>query len=187
MAPEIRACSNCNNLVQVDPLNWAYRDGKPLGICLACQTKAKTRQRERELRAATAAPGQPVPTAVKRKTVETKPVAKAEAKAISKLEAVHALKAGATVLNEQAAFVMAKIVEYASNPEHKYHLWALELMAQRILPRKLYEELGGQAAGVGSLADKRPTFQINILPSAPAEAGRVIASAQAAVVSSLKD
>lgn len=180
-SPESRACSNCNNHVQVDPLYWAYKDGKPLGLCLACQTKCKTRQRERELR-------EPIKPAVGTVAKKAKPAAivKAEVKAVSKLEATNALKAGAVVLNEHAAFVMAKVIEYASDPEHKHHLWALELLAQRILPRKLYEELGGQAAGVGSLNDKRPTFQINILPAvSEAPVGRVVSVQEAEVVESL--
>ena len=71
--------------------------------------------------------------------------------------------------------VMATVLEYATNRNHELHKWALELLAERILPRKLYEELGGRAAGVGSLNDKRPVFQVNILPAnAPGDAARVI-------------
>jgi len=77
------------------------------------------------------------------------------------------LKAGSFALNHAAPGVMARIMEYLEDPEHKHHLWALELFAQRILPRKLYEELGGQAAGVGALSDRRPMFVLNVLPASP--------------------
>jgi len=70
-------------------------------------------------------------------------------------------------LNQAAPGVMARIMEYLEDPEHKHHLWALELFAQRILPRKLYEELGGQAAGVGALSDRRPMFVLNVMPATP--------------------
>ena len=96
--------------------------------------------------------------------------------AANKLDVALALKAGSKVLNQYAPAVMARILEYLEDPESEHHLWALELLAQRILPRKLYEELGGQAAGVGALGDRRPQFTINILPAAAApaaEEGRV--------------
>jgi hypothetical protein len=66
------------------------------------------------------------------------------------------------VLNEYAPAVMARLLEYFEDPDSPHHHWAIELMAERILPRKLYEELGGQAAGVGALTDKRPTFILNV-------------------------
>lgn len=70
---------------------------------------------------------------------------------------------------------MARVLQYANDPEHKHHLWAVQLLAERILPRKLYEELGAAAAGVGSLNDKRPQFVIQVLPATPeAPQGRLI-------------
>jgi hypothetical protein len=95
-------------------------------------------------------------------------------KVTNKLDVASALRTGSRAVNELAPGVMARIIEYVEDPDHEHHLWALELLAQRILPRKLYEELGGQAAGVGSLESKRPTFQINIIPASPQATARVI-------------
>lgn len=86
----------------------------------------------------------------------------------ARLDVAKALKIGARITNDNAEMVVARLLQYASDPESEHHIWALELLAQRILPRKLYEELGGQAAGVGSLQERRPSFQINILPAHPA-------------------
>lgn len=86
-----------------------------------------------------------------------------------------ALKIGARITNDHAEMVMARVLQYANDPEHRHHIWAVTLLAERILPRKLYEELGGAAAGVGSLNDKRPQFVIQVLPATPEQPqGRLI-------------
>jgi hypothetical protein len=69
-----------------------------------------------------------------------------------------------------APAVMAKLLEYFEDDTSPHHQWAIEFLAQRIVPRKLYEELGGQAAGVGSLQDKRPQFILNVITANPGKA-----------------
>jgi hypothetical protein len=88
-------------------------------------------------------------------------------KAASKLDVAEALKTGSIATNKVAPSVLARLMEYLEDPEHKHHLWALEFFAQRILPRKLYEELGGQAAGTGGLQPQRPMFVLNVMPATP--------------------
>lgn len=95
-------------------------------------------------------------------------------KSASKLDVAQALKAGGIAINQAAPGVLARIMEYIEDPEHQHHQWALELFAQRILPRKLFEELGGQAAGVGALNDRRPLFVLNVLPASVAAPGGAV-------------
>lgn len=175
---EERTCRKCTNTKPVSPDTWIYKKGrqgfyKAHGqICLACEKSRKVEYESRRDKIAasiatlTAAPsdlkGQP---ADKHKVV----------KEAGKLDAALAFKSGSKVLNEYAPAVMARVLEYLEDTSSEHHIWALEFLAQRILPRKLYEELGGQAAGVGSLNDKRPQVVLNILPSSASEPqGRVI-------------
>lgn len=92
----------------------------------------------------------------------------------SKLDAALALKLGARALNQIAPSVIARLAQYAEDPDSNFHGMALEFFAQRIAPRKLYEELGGEAAGLGELSARRPTFVVNIHPAAPKKVGQVV-------------
>lgn len=157
---EKRICRDCKAEKVVTPESWPYRKGREgryqaNGLrCLACEKvrKAKYEEIRNDLvrRIAPPAPSKSD---------------KAEDKRKPKLDVDGALKAGAIALNQVAPSVLARIMMYLEDEEHPQHQWALELLAQRILPRKLYEELGGQAAGVGTLHDKRPTFVLNITPA----------------------
>jgi hypothetical protein len=168
---ESRTCRKCTETKVVTADTWPYRSsrkGQPYQaygqVCLACEKKRKQEYEARrdKIAAMVKAPAAPE---TDKAGAKRKP---------NRLDVDQALKAGSRVLNEYAPSVLARVLEYADDPYHEHHLWAIELLAQRILPRKLYEELGGQAAGVGSLQDKRPQFQINILPASPAPEGRVI-------------
>lgn len=97
------------------------------------------------------------------------------AKEQSKLDAALALKLGARALNQIAPSVLARLAQYAEDPDSQYHGMALEFFAQRLAPRKLYEELGGEAAGLGELSQRRPSFVVNINPAVPKSlAGRTV-------------
>lgn len=163
-----RTCRKCDQAKPVSPETWPYKKartglyGAHGQICLACEKQRKAEYEARRDKIAESV-----------KSIATlDPTGKPDDKrkeitAANKLDVAHALKTGARVVNEYAPAVMARILEYLEDPESPHHIWALELLAQRILPRKLFEELGGQAAGVGSLNDKRPMFQINVLPATP--------------------
>jgi len=164
---ETRVCTKCTASKVISPETWPYRKGREGryqaygSICLACEKVRKATYEERRKAIATGIAATPVPT-------EGTPDAQRKAlKQANKLDVAQALKAGSVSLNQAAPGVMARIMEYLEDPEHKHHLSALELFAQRILPRKLYEELGGQAAGVGALSDRRPMFVLNVMPATP--------------------
>jgi hypothetical protein len=153
--PERRLCSNCHETKPVVPGAWAFKPGgDALQICLVCQTTRKA-----DARAA----------AEKAKASGDKPKTPKAIRDDAKLDVAKALKTGAAIANEYVDLVMARVLQYAADPEHKMHGWALQFLAERIMPRKLYEELGGQAAGVGGLNDKRPMYIVQVLPAAPAE------------------
>jgi hypothetical protein len=167
-APEQRACVKCEQTKVVTPETWPYRKGRTGryqaygGVCLACEAIRKADYEAKRDK-------------IKAMVVATPVDDSKEAKAAAKLDVAKALKAGSKVLNEYAPSVLARVLQYAEDPDHPLHQWALDKLVDRVLPRKLYEELGGQAAGVGSLNDKRPVFNIQILPAQPSEpAGRVI-------------
>jgi hypothetical protein len=165
---EKRTCSKCATEKVVTPETWPYRRGRQGQYqahgarCLACEKirKAEYEARRDKIAAAIAT----IPDVDPKGKPDDKRKALAKH---SKLDVAHALKAGSHVLNEYAPAVMARILEYFEDPDSPHHQWALELLAERVLPRKLYEELGGQAAGAGSLADKRPTFILNVHPATP--------------------
>lgn len=175
---EKRTCSKCGETKVVKPETWVYRPDKKKvyhahgQICLACE---KARKAEYEKRRDSLAAD------VKPKSSEPKGKPDDERKAItaaSKLDAALALKSGARALNDAAPGIVTRLLMWAEDEQHPHHLFAVEFLAQRIMPRKLFEELGGQAAGVGTLADKRPQFVIQVLPAQhpapPGDTARVI-------------
>jgi hypothetical protein len=158
-------CRNCNEEKPVTPGSWAFKPGgDPLQICLVCQTLRKAEAKaERQ--------NKPGP--------DGKPKTPKEIRGDAKLDIARALKSGAAIANEYVDLVMARVLQYASDPQHRLHGWALEFLAERVMPRKLYEDLGSQAAGVG-LSDKRPQYIVQVL-AAPVQqqpaaepAGRII-------------
>ena len=171
---ESRTCSKCEATKVTSPANWPHRKGRQghylaYGTtCMECEKKRKTAYEERRKAIATGIVATPVPTTgtpdEKRKAL----------KQANRLDVAQALKAGSIALNQAAPGVMARIMEYLEDPEHKHHLWALELLAQRILPRKLYENLGDQAAGGGALQDRRPMFVLNVLPASLGSPGGAV-------------
>jgi hypothetical protein len=177
---EQRTCVKCNESKTVTPESWPYRKGKGPngiysaagGICLACE---KIRKHEYEARRdKIAALVADVPSAPAKGNAGDK-AKQSEAVKASKLDVAKALKAGGKVINEFAPAILARVLAWSEDDTHPNHLWAVQFFAERILPRKLYEELGGQAAGVGSLNEKRPQFVIQVLPATPeAPAGRLI-------------
>jgi hypothetical protein len=158
--PERRLCSNCHETKPVVPGAWAFKPGgDALQICLVCQTTRKA-----DARAA----------AEKSKASGDKPKTPRAIRDDAKLDVAKALKAGAAIANEYVDLVMARVLQYAADPEHKLHGWALQFLAERIMPRKLYEDLGSAAAGVG-LADKRPSYVIQVMPATSDQpVGRVV-------------
>lgn len=164
-APETRDCAKCSESKVVSPETWPYRKGRTGryqaygAVCLVC---------ERARKAAYEGQRDKIKALVAKADGDEK-----DGKKATKLDVAAALRAGGKVLNEYAPSVLARLLQYADDPEHPMHQWALDKLVDRVLPRKLYEELGGQAAGVGGLNDKRPVFNIQILP-AQAEQGRTI-------------
>lgn len=172
---EARTCVKCNEKKIVTPETWPYRKGRGPngvyqahgGVCRVCEAKRKAAYEARrdEIRALIVVP----PPDPKGKPEDQRKALSAA----NKLDVALALKAGSRVLNDVAPAVMARILEYLDDPDHEHHIWAVEFCAQRILPRKLYEELGGQAAGVGALSDRRPQFIVNVMPATSESPGEV--------------
>jgi hypothetical protein len=175
---EQRTCRKCSETKVIRPETWVYRPDKKKVyhahgmLCLACDKARKAAYEETRNRIAKeVAPAE----SNSKETPDEKRKALA---AKSKLDVALALKAGSRVINDIAPAVLARMLEYLEDAESPHHTWALEFFAQRIMPRKLYEELGGAAAGIGSLEKQRPTFVIQVLPAAPAASeGRVLSQA----------
>lgn len=166
--PEKRTCTKCGETKVVTPESWVYRKGRQNQYqahgakCLACEKKRKAEYEARRDQIATKA------AVVPDSDPKGKPEDKRKALAkLSKLDVAHALRAGSHVLNEYAPAVLARVLEYLEDPDSEHHIWALELLAQRVLPRKLYEELGGRAAGTDAINNKRPVYTINVSVAAP--------------------
>jgi len=160
----------CGDTKAMTPETWVYKINKQKVYqahgqsCLACEKKRKAAyDARRKLIEAGLLPAPTEPA--KAGSPEDK---RKELKTAAKLDVARALKAGSQVLNDLAASALARLAEYVEDPDHELHSWALEFTLQRVLPRKLYEELGGEAAGVGALRDARPQFIVNVLPAVPA-------------------
>lgn len=178
--PEQRTCRDCNETKVVSPETWPYRSrakGKPYHAhgmrCLLCEAARKKQYEDRRGQVAALVAEDPPKDspAVKPKKSD----ARTDEVEQAKLDAAKSLKLGSRVLNQSAADVLARILMWAEDEQDENHRWAIQFLAERILPRKLYEELGGQAAGVGQLSDKRPVFNIQIVQAVPDQpAGRIL-------------
>jgi len=86
---------------------------------------------------------------------------------LRQLEVVQALRAGAQYLNEQARTILDTLFIYVADPTHPHHEWALKLVAERLMPRKLYEDLGAKDAGIlAGEGGQRPSVTIIVQPAA---------------------
>lgn len=173
---EQRQCRKCKEIKNVRPETWPYRNpgkGKPYRpyglVCLACEKKRKAEYeaRREHVMSLTEAPKEEAAPAEEKRSDIVKE---------TKLDVARALKAGGKTINEIAPSVLARLLEWFEDEEHPEHRWAVQFLADRILPRKLYEELGSSAAGLGTIADKRPTVLIQVVNAQPdaQPAGRVI-------------
>lgn len=167
-APETRDCAKCSESKVVSPDTWPYRKGRTGryqaygAVCIVCERARKAAyegQRDKIKALVAKADGDGD---------------EKDGKKATKLDVAAALRAGGKVLNEYAPSVLARLLQYAEDPEHPMHQWALDKLVDRVLPRKLYEELGGQAAGVGGLNDKRPVYVVQVMAAQPEQPGRVI-------------
>ncbi len=165
---EKRTCAYCKAEKVVTPESWPYRKGRTGTYqahgarCMDCDKKRKAEYEKtrHDIVRQLGAPPAPV-------------TEKATGKSKEKLDVAAAMKAGGIALNQVAPAVMAKMMQYLDDEHSEHHQWVLEFFAQRILPRKTYEEIGGQAAGVGALTDKRPQFIINVTTASPGHPGNV--------------
>lgn len=80
-----------------------------------------------------------------------------------------ALNIGADYVNRHAASILDRVIFYANHPESPHHEWALRMLADRVLPSKLYSDIGAAEAGVGKdTGSHRPPVTIIIQPANPA-------------------
>lgn len=180
---EVRRCNRCGEDKPYTTELWPTSLGRPVG--LVCRVCAKTRKRafDRTYRAqrvaartqnlSTLASLPAVPPA-KGREQGTTDVPSAKELPIRQLEVAKALRAGANIVNEQAQLVLDKLFKYAHDQSSPHHEWAMKLLAERILPKKLYEDLGTQAAGIkpGSAAP-RPAVYVNVQAAVPGQPAQV--------------
>lgn len=184
---ETRPCLKCQASFPFTIEFFPSIQGKPHGVL--CRTCAKKRRRgyeiqyqqariaERNKRAAAAAAALPAPAsagdAAQTEAARSIVPASAESQLTAKM------RAELTSLNEAAPAIVATILAHAKNPKHPLHEWALKFIADRVMPKKLFDDLGAQAAGSkagrGAL---RPLITVVIQQTGPAPSdplqGRVI-------------
>lgn len=182
--PGYRVCLRCGVEKEWTLPNWPERQGQPVGrVCRPCST-ARKRAFDRTYKAreaAASAPNLAELTAANPPTpaeVEIAPQPKPTKKggvAVSKLEAARALQMGAIALTDHARTVLERVFRYAHDPNSPHHEWAMKLVVDRLLPRKLYEDLGGQAAGIKPGANTpRPAVYISVNAAEPGGTPRVV-------------
>jgi len=173
----LRRCVKCSADKQYTAEHWPATRGKPVGsVCRLC-ARIRKRDFDREYKQTRVA----ARTQSLAQLAET-PAAPARAGAVSKardaregelplrqLEVARALRVGASRLNEAAQGILDTILEYAGNQQSPHHEWALRLIAERVIPRKLYEDLGAQAAGIkAGQGGVRPAITIIVQGASPA-------------------
>lgn len=95
------------------------------------------------------------------------------------LTVIGGMRIAAARVNAMAPTVIACIEDYVNDRDHPRHAWALELVADRLLPQRLYTGLGLRDAGLRGEdgeelgVNRGPRIQINILPASPTAGGKV--------------
>jgi len=163
-SPPMRKCKHCAETKPFAPATWVTYTGKTQGwMCKACDAARSSRKARRRTEVARAlrkqaAGGDPgIP--------QTRAATKAAVAA--QLDATSALREGVRKVNDTAGRVLAKVFEYALDPASPHHEWALKMVAERVMPTKMFAELGLAAAGAAGSRAGGPSIQINVLPAAP--------------------
>lgn len=171
--PAVRVCSGCKEEKPYTTEYYPALHGAIYGsLCRVC--------RRQRLKARTVKQGQvassPVTLAdligsedspAKASQLPATRKAKGGSKALRKADIGMALQAGADALNKNAQSVLERVLAYAADPKSLHHEWALKLAADRLFPKKMYQDLGEQAAGSSGNAgrDKRPAVTVIIQPA----------------------
>lgn len=181
LGPPMRRCKLCNVEKPTTAAYWPLMKGKLVGKqCLPCLSVQKVARRKAAARVVATntslasqelTVGDHLPDKDKARNqaimqARAELVATPSGRSVtSKLEVALALKQGSTFLNTHASSALTRLQEWMEDPEHPHHLWAVQFIVERALPRKLYESLGETAAGVGGAVKERPTFIVNVLPA----------------------
>jgi len=170
-------CRYCGTAKPLTREHWPFEYGKmQTDICRLCsrQRKRAYDKKYRQMRVAArtqdlatlAASPTPTPAKVELLAPSQRDVKKAEL-VVSQLEIAKALRIGSAALNEHAHAIVDRVIHYAADPASPHHEWALKLIAERVIPKKLYEDLGSQAAGIkAGQGTARPAVTIIVQPAA---------------------
>ena len=174
---EMRRCGGCGVEMPYTTQYYVSSNGKPFGThCRPCSRKRKRDYdtAAKAQRAAARAAGQASLTNMTKPpaggtAVSTSRDAKPGELPLRQLEIAKALRVGAARLNESVEGILATILEYAGNQQSPHHEWALKLIAERVIPKKLYEDLGSQAAGMkAGQGTVRPSITVIVQQATPA-------------------
>lgn len=186
--PAPRQCKLCTRTeTDVNPNTWPHSKGVPLGaVCKPCARERKRdfdaeykkqRQTARAAGTASLVPNVTIPAPTSAKAEPGTAVSAnrdrlpGEAK-IKQLPVAKALKDGADTINAQAGQVLMTLFGYVNDPTSIHHEWALKMVAERVLPKALYDELGRKEAG-GNGAGGGPRITINVMGATPPVHGGV--------------
>ena len=174
--PERKRCKVCGKEKPTTRPDWPQLAGKPVGhVCTVCakiRRKRYYRQDKEKVKAVKLADvaksdltpepplrkGTDVPAKVK--ATRALPVAKNDKAAMAQ-----ALKAGAGYVNEHAHQILDILFDYATDTGSPHHEWAFKLVADRILPKRLYDNFGDDIAGVKGGGSVRPEVNIIVQPA----------------------
>lgn len=180
----LRACNSCAKSFPFTLEFWpANGKREPKGgrcrICVSAEKKIFDRNaREKRVAARTqqaATLTENVPAPASAGAVSTSKDRLPGELPLRQLEVVKALREGAQFLNGVAKTTLDTLAYYLGDVTHPHHEWAIKFVADRLLPKKLYEDLGAKEAGVfraGDGAASRPSVTIIVQPAAvpgPAE------------------
>jgi hypothetical protein len=80
--------------------------------------------------------------------------------------ATKVMRAGVRFMDAKTQLVLDTLNIYLADPTHPHHEWALKFIAERMLPRKLFESLGAKAAGIDAgEGGNKPSVTIIVQPA----------------------
>lgn len=173
-APKTKVCKLCRERKPFDTLNWRTQWGQPSGaLCRPCYATGDQKGKENRRAAAKKARATGMVSLAdesikgKKKKYVSSWGKKPGELGYKQLELAHALKAGASLLNTKAHEILQKLADYAEDATSPHHEWVLKLLAERILPKKVFEELGVQAMGLNPSVPggARPIINIMVNPA----------------------
>ena len=162
----VRKCRVCAEVKPFAASHWRTEpNGKPRGwMCKACDSARSSRKARRRSEVAKA-----LRDAAGAERAHGPISGRVKTSVAAQLDSTEALRAGVRKANNIAETGLRTFGDYVADRSSPHHEWALKMLIERIMPAKLFAEMGLAGAGLGDKGGGKqaPNVQIIVQPAQP--------------------